>query len=140
MAVKYEEEKPVEISMTSMMDCIFLMLIFFLVSSQLKKLDRELPVELPKADASVDVKTTPDLLAVTINAKGELFVSGKPVGPAGLKAALRTAAAERPDRRIRVNGDVFAPFRAVVQVLDACKAEGLTVVGIHTAIETDQLK
>ena len=37
MAVKYEEEEKPEVQLTSMMDCIFLMLIFFLVSSQLTK-------------------------------------------------------------------------------------------------------
>ena len=39
MAVRYEEDEKPEVSLTSMMDCIFLMLIFFLVSSQLKKVE-----------------------------------------------------------------------------------------------------
>ena len=133
MAVKYEEEEHVEIQMTSMMDCIFLMLIFFLVSSQLKKVEKELPIELPRANTTRDVKSTPDLITVSVNAKGELFVNSKPVGDAGLKNALANAAKENPDRRIRINGDVFAPFRSIVQVLDTCQGEGLTVVGIHTA-------
>ena len=41
MAVKYDEEDTPEVQMTSMMDCIFLLLIFFLVSSQLKKLEKQ---------------------------------------------------------------------------------------------------
>jgi len=135
MAVKYEEEEHIEIQMTSMMDCIFLMLIFFLVSSQLKKVEKELPIELPRANTTRDVKATPDLITVSVNAKGELFVNSKPVGDAGLKNALANAAKENPDRRIRINGDVFAPFRSIVQVLDTCQGEGLTVVGIHTATD-----
>ena len=135
MAVKYEEDEHIEIQMTSMMDCIFLMLIFFLVSSQLKKVEKELPIELPRANTTRDVKSTPDLITVSVNAKGELFVNSKPVGDAGLKNALANAAKENPDRRIRINGDVFAPFRSIVQVLDTCQGEGLTVVGIHTATD-----
>ena len=135
MAVKYEEEEHVEIQMTSMMDCIFLMLIFFLVSSQLKKVEKELPIELPRANTTRDVKSTPDLITVSVNKNGELFVNSKPVGDAGLKNALANAAKENPDRRIRINGDVFAPFRSIVQVLDTCQGEGLTVVGIHTATD-----
>ena len=92
MAVKYEEEEHIEIQMTSMMDCIFLMLIFFLVSSQLKKVEKELPIELPRANTTRDVKSTPDLITVSVNAKGELFVNSKPVGDAGLKNALANAA------------------------------------------------
>ena len=50
---------------------------------------------------------------------------------AGKHPATRTFQA----LRIRVNGDVFAPFRSIVQVLDACQGEGLTVVGINTAVD-----
>ena len=133
MAVKYEEDEKPEVSLTSMMDCIFLMLIFFLVSSQLKKVEKEIPMELPTATVAKDVKATPDLITVQVNSKGELFVNSKSVGGAGLRAALTAAKQENPDRRIRLDGDVYAPFRAVVQVLDVCQQEGLNVVGIHTA-------
>ena len=133
MAVKYEEDEKPEVSLTSMMDCIFLMLIFFLVSSQLKKIEKEVPIELPVANVAKDVKTTPDLITISVDAKGALYVNSKPVGGQGLRTALTKAKAENPDRRIRINGDIFAPFRSVVQVLDTCQQEGLTVVGIHTA-------
>ncbi|MBR1921683.1 MAG: biopolymer transporter ExbD [Kiritimatiellae bacterium] len=133
MAVRYDEEEKPEVQLTSMLDCIFLMLIFFLVSSQLKKIEKELPMELPVSDAARDVKAAPDLVTVSVTAKGDVYVNSKPVGPAGLRSALQAAAAEKPDRRIRIAGDVYAPFRAIVQVLDACQQEKLTVVGIHTA-------
>ena len=89
--------------------------------------------ELPQAQATRDVKATPDLIKVTVTEKGDLFVNGHNVGPGGLRSALQTAAKENPDRRVRLDGDVYAPFRSVVQVLDACQQEKLTVVGIHTA-------
>ena len=140
MAGKYEEDEKPEVSLTSMMDCIFLMLIFFLVSSQLKKVEKEIPMELPTATVAKDVKATPDLITVQVNSKGELFVNSKSVGGAGLRAALTAAKQENPDRRIRLDGDVYAPFRAIVQVLDTCQQEGLTVVGIHTADGIEKLK
>jgi biopolymer transport protein ExbD len=135
MAVKFEDDEKAEVQMTSMMDCIFLMLIFFLVSSQLKKTEKELPLELPRANVTRDVKATPGLITVSVNARGDLYVNSKPVGAAGLKAALAAAAKENPDRRIRIDGDIFAPFRSIVQVLDTCQAEKLNVVGIHTATD-----
>ena len=140
MAVKYEEDEKPEVSLTSMMDCIFLMLIFFLVSSQLKKVEKEIPMELPTATVAKDVKATPDLITVQVNSKGELFVNSKSVGGAGLRSALTAAKQENPDRRIRLDGDIYAPFRAIVQVLDTCQQEGLTVVGIHTADGIEKLK
>lgn len=133
MAVRYEEEEKPEVQLTSMMDCIFLMLIFFLVSSQLKKIEKEIPMELPVSDVARDVKATPDLVTVSVDSRGDLYVNSKPVGPAGLRNALRAAVAEKPGRRIRIAGDIFAPFRSIVQVLDTCQQEKLTVIGIHTA-------
>ena len=133
MAAKYDEDEKPQVQLTSMMDCIFLMLIFFLVSSQLKKIEKEVPLELPETDVAQDVKAAPDLVTVSVDSKGDLYVNSKPVGPAGLRAALQDAAKENPDRRIRIDGDVFAPFRSIVQVLEASRHEGLTVVGIHTA-------
>ena len=121
--------------MTSLLDCVFLLLIFFLVSSQLKKVEKELPITLPEANLTHSVKATPDLITVSVDANGQLFVNSKPVGAFGLRSALRDAAKENPERRIRINGDVFAPFRSIVQVLDTCQGEGLTVVGIHTATD-----
>ena len=142
MAAKYDEDEKPQVQLTSMMDCIFLMLIFFLVSSQLKKIEKEVPLELPEADVAQDVKAAPDLVTVSVDSKGDLYVNSKPVVPAAavhrqraahLRAALQDAAKENPDRRIRIDGDVFAPFRSIVQVLEASRHEGLTVVGIHTA-------
>ena len=135
MAIRFDEEEHVEVQMTSLLDCVFLLLIFFLVSSQLKKVEKELPITLPDANLTHSVKATPDLITVSVDANGQLFVNSKPVGASGLRSALRDAAKENPDRRIRVNGDVFAPFRSIVQVLDTCQGEGLTVVGIHTATD-----
>ena len=101
MAIRFDEEEHVEVQMTSLLDCVFLLLIFFLVSSQLKKVEKELPITLPEANLTHSVKATPDLITVSVDANGQLFVNSKPVGASGLRSALRDAAKENPDRRIR---------------------------------------
>ncbi len=135
MSVKYDDEASIEIQMTPLIDCVFLLLIFFLVSSQMKKIERELPIELPRADVTVQVKDSPELTTVSVDQYGQLYVNAQEVGAEGLRARLREAARTNPDLRIRINGDVYAPFRSIVQVLDACKGEGLTIVGINTAVD-----
>lgn len=135
MSVKYEDEAPVEVQMTSLIDCVFLLLIFFLVSSQMKKVEKELPIELPQASVTKTVKAPPNLTTISVDKYGELYVNSVAVGAEGLRTKLREAARENPDMRIRINGDVYAPFRSIVQVLDTCQGEGLTLVGIHTAVD-----
>ncbi len=135
MAVKISDEAPIEIQMTSLIDCVFMLLIFFLVSSQMKKVERELPIELPAANAVVQVKSTPGMTTISVDEFGDLYVNSIPVGSEGLRASLREAARDNPDTRIRINGDIYAPFRSIVQVLDACQGEGLTIIGINTAVD-----
>ena len=135
MSVKFNDEEPVEIQMTSLIDCVFLLLIFFLVSSQMKKVEKELPIVLPQASAIRQVKEMPDMTTVSVDKHGELYVNSQPVGAEGLRAKLREAAREHPDMRIRISGDVYAPFRSIVQVLDTCQGEGLNIIGINTAVD-----
>jgi biopolymer transport protein ExbD len=98
----------------------------------MKKVEKELPIDLPKADVSLKVKATSDMVTVGVDKFGKFYINSQPVGAEGLRVALKTAMAENPDRRIRISGDMYAPFRSVVQVMDTCRAEGIGIVGIHT--------
>lgn len=132
MAIKHNEEESVDVQMTPLIDCVFLLLIFFLVSSQMKKVEKELPIDLPKADVTLKVKATSDMVTIGVDKFGKFYINSQPVGAEGLRVALKTAMAENPDRRIRISGDMYAPFRSVVQVMDTCRAEEIGIVGIHT--------
>ena len=106
MAIKQEEEAPVEVQLTPLIDCVFLLLIFFLVSSQLKKVEKRLEVDLPRAHVVKTYKQTPDIISVGVNARGSLFVNARAVGAGGLLDALREAKAAAPGRRAVIDGDV----------------------------------
>ena len=71
MAIKHEEEPAVEVQLTPLIDCVFLLLIFFLVSSQLKKVEKRLDVKLPDAQVVKTYKATPDVISVGVSAPGK---------------------------------------------------------------------
>jgi len=133
MAIRQEEEAPIEMQLTPLIDCVFLLLIFFLVSSQLKKVEKKIDLKLPQAHVVKTYKQTPQLVTVSVSARGDLYVNGRAVGPGGLLDALREAKEGMPNRRVVLDGDVFAPFRSIVEAIDACALAGLEVSGIHTA-------
>ena len=133
MAIRQEEETPIEMQLTPLIDCVFLLLIFFLVSSQLKKVEKKIDLHLPQAHVVKSFKQTPEMVTVSVSARGDLFVNGRAVGPGGLLEALRKAKEDSPESRVILDGDVFAPFRSIVEALDACALAGLEVTGIHTA-------
>ena len=135
MRTKKDDETPA-IEMAPMIDCVFLLLIFFLVATTLKKIEKELPLELPEAAAAVSKQVTDDMTIVSIDRDGNLYMGSEPVGQGYLQRKLREIAAGRPFHRIRIDGDRDAPAWSLVRVLDLCNFEGLRNVGIRTRHDT----
>ncbi len=129
------EEEAVDVQMTPMIDCVFLLLIFFLVSSQMKKVEKELPVQLPESVAAISVKASAKMLIIGIDAAGRIYLGAEPVSREALRTRLQNAAAENPGQRVRIDGDRNAPFQSLVNVLDECHFLGLNNIGVNARIE-----
>jgi len=56
------EDEPPGLDLTPMIDCVFLLLIFFLVATTMKKIDYELPIQLPMASAGIEVQQPDEYL------------------------------------------------------------------------------
>jgi biopolymer transport protein ExbD len=136
MRINLDSDDSVEVQMAPLIDCVFLLLIFFLVATTLKKIEKELPLELPEATASVSRPVTDDMTIVAVDRDGNLYLGSEPVGQGYLQRKLREIAAEHPFHRIRIDGDRNAPAWSLVRVLDLCTFEGLKNVRIRTRHET----
>ncbi|MCL1887461.1 MAG: biopolymer transporter ExbD [Kiritimatiellaeota bacterium] len=132
------DDEGADIQMTPMIDCVFLLLIFFLVSSQMKKVEKELQVDLPDSLAALNVKASADMLAIGIDAAGRIHLGAEPVSRETLRLRLQAAAAANPNQRVRIDGDRAAPFQALVSVLDECHFLGLNNIGINSRIEANR--
>jgi len=128
-----QEEEGVEVQMAPLIDCVFLLLIFFLVASTLKKLDKELDVELPQAAAAISVQAPENLLVIGVDDLGNTYINAEQVSNTALHETLRERAAMDPTQRVRLDIDRRTPFQYVVRVFDLAQLEGLTNVGIHIA-------
>jgi biopolymer transport protein ExbD len=133
--IDLQEDEGVEMQMAPLIDCVFLLIIFFLVSTVMKKLEKELDVDLPKPATKIsrEVKKKPDMLIVSIDRQGKFHLGANPVSLELLHAKLKETALTNPLKRVRIDGDRYAPFESVVHILELCKLEGLMNVGIHTA-------
>jgi len=136
MRFSVEDDGHVEIAMTPLIDCVFLLLIFFLVATVMKKVEKELPVELPQSAAAMKTPQTDQILVIGIDASGAYYLGSAPVTIEALHARLREAGKESPGQRVRIDGDQAAPFQSFVHIMDLCQFEGLTNVGIHTRAES----
>lgn len=131
MNIDLTDDDVMDVPMAPLIDCVFLLLIFFLVATTLKKLDRELPLELPESAAAAGVPRSDDLLVISLDAEGSPFLDGAPISTGMLHERLRQAAGRHPGPKVRIDGDRAAPLESIVQVLDLCSFEGLKDVRIR---------
>jgi biopolymer transport protein ExbD len=119
--------------MAPLIDCVFLLLIFFLVATTLKEINRELPIELPQMAAAVDVSLPDDLMVVGVDPLGQFYLDGEPITQGLLVQSIRAAAALDPTRPVRIDADRNAPFQAVIQAYEHLRLEGMTNVNAKAA-------
>jgi biopolymer transport protein ExbD len=130
MKFRSRRRTPPEINLTSLIDVVFLLLLFFMVSATFEKLGR-LQVELPQAQPNVDQEQQPDRITVTVDVEGQFFVNDRELVNTDietLKRALVSIAGERRDLPVVISADGRAPHQAVITVMDAASQVGLARV------------
>lgn len=132
MRFSRRDEDRAEVSMSPLIDCVFLLLIFFLVATMLKKKDKDISISLPDSASAAKVLPSDVVLVVGIGPTGDLYWEGVPSGLDELHTRLRQVSLTTPGRRVRVDVDRAAPFHRVAEVLDTLQFRGLNNVGIRT--------
>jgi len=130
-----EEQEEPEINLTSLIDVVFLLLIFFMVSTTFER-QALLRLDLPEA-STAETEAVPEIVEFIITEDGRLFVGDEELVDqrrATVRAAIAQRFGETPDAVLVVRADAEAPHRLVVRVLDSAAAEGIRRVSI-AAIE-----
>src|SRR2546422_11109220 len=105
MKLKRREEEPFEIPLIPMIDAMLVIIIYFLVSTTMKKMERELPLQLPAAAASVDKEETPDMLILGLDKAGNKYWGATPITTEALHQRLTDAAKAEKKPRVRLDAD-----------------------------------
>ncbi len=139
MRIDLGEDDAPEIGLIALIDCIFFLLMFFMVATSFKQqkvqhVAKELPIVLPTASATLTAAQAAKApLVIGIDAQGALFVDGARVSLQALHDRLRDEAARQPGRPVRIDGDRRTAYQHIVHVLDLCQFEGLTHVAMNTS-------
>ena len=128
MNLRSRRPQRLDINLTPLIDVVFLLLIFFMVSTTFEK-ETRIEVELPRADA-VNAKAEPEeKLEILIDSSGRYFVNDREVlnrEPETLKGAITDAVAERSDLPVMIKADGQSPHQSVITVMDVLTQLGLT--------------
>lgn len=138
MNLRPAPKEPADINLTPLIDVVFLLLIFFMVSTTFNR-DSELSIELPAASAEAREKR-PDSIEVAIDAQGRYYVDGRQLlntQSKTLRQALKTAAGENTSPPIIISADAKTPHQAVVQIMDAARELGFIRLTFATRLVPD---
>ena len=120
MNLRPTPKESADINLTPLIDVVFLLLIFFMVSTTFDR-DSELSIELPAASAEARERR-PDSIEVAIDATGRYYVNGRQLlntQAKTLRQALATAAGEKSSPPIIINADAKTPHQA--EIAAACQ-------------------
>ena len=113
------------LEMTPIIDMVFLLLIFFLVSTTFHQTEREMQIALPEAVSAGPISISLREIIINGGADGEIIVSGRTISTDDLRVLIHEAVAANPDQKVTVRGDRNTPYANIINVLDVCKGAGL---------------
>lgn len=124
-----QQEDDTEINMTPMLDIVFIMLIFFIVTAVFVKESGEV-VTKPEAETSRLQKQVSILIAVT--AEDKVFINREKVEIDAVRTAVEKLHTENPKGSVSIQGDEKADAVLVMKVFDAVRDAGVEVIAIGT--------
>ena len=125
-----EQDEEAEINLTPMLDVVFIMLIFFIVTAVFVK---EPGVEISRPEAVTAFVPQKGTIFIAVTAANEIWVDNRSVGTEGIRGAIERLHAENPEGGVVIQADREAANEFVINVMDAAKAAGVNEVTIAAA-------
>jgi biopolymer transport protein ExbD len=116
-----------ELDMTPMLDIVFIMLIFFIVTTSFVK-ESGVTVSTPQAQTAAQQENANIFIAIT--ADGEVWIDRRPVDPRAVRAAVARLHADNPEGSVIIQSDEEASTRMLVEVMDQVRLAGIESIAI----------
>ncbi len=116
-----------EVNLTPMLDVVFIMLIFFVVTTSFVK---ESGVEVNRPNANTTQQQESASILIAIRPNGEIWIDGRAVDVRAVRANVERLRAEFPESSVVIQGDQNAQIGSLVRVMDQVRMAGITNVAI----------
>lgn len=121
------DEEEATIDMTPMLDVVFIMLIFFIVTASFVK---EAGIDVNRPEASTAVSKPRANILVAISATGEIWINKRKVDDRAIQANIERLHAENPQGTVVIQADKASTTEKLIKVMDASRAAGVFDVSI----------
>jgi len=123
------EEDNFAMEMTPLIDVVFLLIIFFMVSTVFVDFSRRMEINLPSSKASI-IDEKPKTLEIEMYKDKKIFLAGKPVTLLGLEQALRKLDIKGKKQTAIISADKVLPYGEVIQVMGLLQKAGIPDISV----------
>jgi biopolymer transport protein ExbD len=122
-----EQDEKEEIDMTPMLDVVFILLIFFIVTASFVK---EAGIDVNRPEAATAVKKERANILVAISDKGDIWINKRKVDIRSVQANIERLKAENPQGTVVIQADKKSTTDTLIMVMDSARAAGVYDVSI----------
>ncbi|HBM78269.1 MAG: biopolymer transporter ExbD [Roseibacillus sp.] len=132
--MKFKSPKPPEsvIQLAPMIDIVFLLLIFFLVTWQFSRSEQDSKVKVPTSSQGKDETRAISEINVNIRQSGELVINGEVLTEKQLLTKLRAIVEVYQNQPVRLRGDGEITYQTLMGVIDICQQAGIWNISFAT--------
>lgn len=132
--MKFKSPKPPEsvIQLAPMIDIVFLLLIFFLVTWQFSRSEQDSRVKVPTSSQGKEETRAISEINVNIRQSGELVINGEVLTEQELLSKLRAIVAVYQNQPVRLRGDGEITYQTLMGVIDICQQAGIWNISFAT--------
>jgi biopolymer transport protein ExbD len=124
---QFEDEEDDAVNLTPMLDVVFIMLIFFIVTASFVK---ESGIDVNRPNAATAERKEKGNIIVAISENNQVWIDRRQVDPRALRANIERMHAENPNGAVVIQADEESKNKLLVQVMDAARMAGVKNVSI----------
>jgi biopolymer transport protein ExbD len=133
LKLSQHDEAPA-LNLTSMIDVLFLLIIFFMVATKFDEMERNIEVAVPEVAQAGEATPPARSMVVSVLADGGVELDGTSLTLSELTARLAAARTPLTEPTVIIRGDASCPFQHVASALGACQQAGISDLGITVRI------
>tara|TARA_B100001123_G_C15154423_1_gene964875 strand:- start:264 stop:680 length:417 start_codon:yes stop_codon:yes gene_type:complete len=125
------------INISSLLDVMFILIIFFLATATFTEEERDIQVNLPQSAAAKSSTQAPKMIIINVRQDGSYNVANESLDLGGLQNTLVEAISSNPDQKVMVRGDKNALHGNVANAISLCKQVGIhkTNIGYESRLQ-----
>ena len=126
------QPEPAGMQLAPMIDIVFLLLIFFIVTWQFSRSETELSVSVPTAEEGADPERQKGEIIINVLGDNSIRVEGSTVDLTQLHEKLAAIARQFENQPVRIRGDGKVAYQRIVEVIDTCQKAGIWNISFAT--------